>query len=155
MELNDEMATLKEIKERGFIDVKDDINFGTHREVMKLFGKDRINQMLSFFPHPHEEGVHIWFPVFYQDDKNDWENTWDKTKETAFERRKEDNAAYLEEQFDAPERHTRIMFAKLQASRGTFYKFQGIYKFDPELSRTAKKGAYRRVATTAKLYPLE
>jgi hypothetical protein len=48
----------------------------------------------------------------------------------------------------------RILFAKIQPFGRIFYKFKGVYNFDPELSRKAKKAAYRRMATTAKLYPV-
>ncbi len=146
--------TNDELKAKGFIEVEDDISFQNHSEVMELFGALRINKMISFYRHPHEPGVHIWFPVFYQDDKNDWENTWGQKEETAFERRKYNNDEYLNDQFDQPDRHTRILFAKIQPFGRVFYKFKGIYKFDPELSLKAKKAAYCRIATRAQLYPV-
>lgn len=145
--------TLKELIAKGEIDTSDDIQFANHSEVMRLFGNDHINSRISFYQHPHEPGVHIWFPVFYQDDDNAWENTWGQNELNAFERRKVKNEEYLNEQFDAPERHIRIMFAKIAPYGRVFYKFKGIFQFDPELSRKAKKAAYRRVVTIAKLYP--
>ncbi len=55
---------------------------------------------------------------------------------------------------ESADRHTRILFAKLAPSGKASYKFKGVYKFDPELSEKAKKAAYRRIETTAKLYPV-
>jgi hypothetical protein len=89
--------TVKELIEKGYIDVNDDISFKTHAEVMRLFGKDRINPRSSFYRHPYEKVVHIWFPIFYQDEENAWENTWGLNEETTFERRKSDNEGYLKE----------------------------------------------------------
>src|SRR5438128_2441475 len=102
------MTTTKDLIDKGTIDVEDDITFRTHADVLRLFGRDDKIFQLSFAKHPHEPGVHIWFPIFYEDDENDWENTWGQNEETAFERRKINNEAYLNEQFNAPERHKRI-----------------------------------------------
>ena len=126
--------TLRELLEKGFIDIEDNVDFRTHSDVMRLFGNNRINTQISFYKHPVEPGVHIWFPVFYQDASNDWENTWSQNQETAFERRKIENAAYLKEMSESADRHTRILFAKLAPSGKASYKFKGVYKFDPELS---------------------
>lgn len=104
--------------------------------------------------HPHDGGLRIWFPIFYQGGDNDWENTWGLKEESLFERRKYDNDAYLLEQFAATEKHTRLLFAKIAPFGQAFYKFKGIYQFDPELSEKAKKAAYRRIETQAKLYPI-
>lgn len=143
--------TINELLAKGVIDVSDNINFRTHKEVMSLFGSGRINPMSSFYKHPHEDGVHIWFPIFYQDASNDWENTFGQNEESVFERRKHDNAGYLEEMLIRPDRHKRVLFAKIEKFGRVFYKFKGIYLFDAELSAKAKKAAYRRIASTAAL----
>ena len=143
----------EELLEKGYIDIENDITFRTHADVLRLFGRNVKIFQSSFARHPHENGVHIWFPIFYQDEENDWENTWGQNEEAAFERRKFDNETYLNELFNKPERHTRILFAKIAPFGRVFYKFKGVYQFDPDLSRKAKKAAYRRIATTAKLYP--
>ncbi|HQZ97103.1 MAG TPA: hypothetical protein PLP21_12350 [Pyrinomonadaceae bacterium] len=143
----------EELIQKGFIDISDDVNFRTHADVLRLFGKDVKIFQKAFAKHPHEDSVHIWFPMFYDDDNNDWENTFGLNEDAVFERRKHDNEGYLTEQFDAPQNHRRILFAKIAPFGRVFYKFKGIYQFDPELSRKAKKAAYRRVAKQAKLYP--
>ena len=146
------MATIKEVIEKGFIAVEDDITFDRHRDVMSLFGNDQINPRLSFYPHPHEEGVHIWFPMFYDDKNNDWDNTRRDDWETVFERRKHDNEGYLNVEYAALDRHKRILFAKIKQGVGMHYEFKGLYNFDAEISRAEKKAAYRRIARRAKLY---
>ena len=143
---------LDELIAKGEIDIDDNINFRTHADVLRLFGRDHKVFQQSFARHPHEAGVHIWFPVFYADEDNDWENTWGQNEDAAFERRKYKNEEYLNELSRTPERHTRIMFAKIAPFGKVFYKFKGTYKFDPELSTKAKKAAYRRIARSAKLY---
>jgi hypothetical protein len=145
------MTTTKDLIEKGFIDTEDEITFRTHADVLRLFGRDDKIFQKAFARHPFEEGVHVWFPMFYDDANNDWENSKREDWETVFERRKFDNEAYLTEQFGAPENHTRILFAKIAPFGRVFYKFKGVYQFDPDLSRKAKKAAYRRVATSAKL----
>jgi hypothetical protein len=149
------MASLKELIEKGSIDIEDDITFRTHADVLRLFGKDAKILREAFIRHPHEPGVHIWFPMFYDDDNNDWDNTFGSQEENVFERRKFDNEGYLSELFESPEFHKRILFAKVAPFGKVFYKFKGVYEFDPDLSVKAKKAAYRRVATTAKLYPVK
>jgi hypothetical protein len=144
--------TVKELIAKGEIDITDDINFNTHADVLRLFGKDAKVFQRAFAKHPHEPGVHIWFPMFYDVDNNDWENTFGSNEENVFERRKHDNEGYLRELFNAPERHKRILFAKIAPFGRVFYKFKGVYQFDHGLSRKAKKAAYRRTATTVKLH---
>jgi hypothetical protein len=147
------MTTIKDLIEKNCISVYDDITFRTHAEVLRLFGKDVKLFQKSFALHPHEPGVHIWFPMFYEDDKNDWINTFGSQEENVFERRKHDNEGYLSALFEAPERHKRILFAKIASFGRVFYKFKGIYELDPDLSVKAKKAAYRRIAKSAKIYP--
>ena len=145
---------LNDLIEKGFIDIKDDIQFRTHADVLRLFDFDLKVHQRAGAKHPHDEGVYIWFPAFYQNDDNDWENTFGVNEDSVFERRKIDNASYLEELSETPEWHKRILFAKIAPFGKVFYKFKGVYHFDPELSQKAKKAVYRRVATTAKLYPV-
>lgn len=149
------MTTTKELIEKGAFSVKDEIIFRTHAEVLRLFGRDTKIFQRSFAKHPHEEGVHIWFPMFYDNANNDWDNTKRLDWETVFERRKFDNAGYLAEQFNSPERHIRILFAKIEQGREKYYQFKGVYRFDPDESRKAVKAAYRRIKTTTKLFPVD
>lgn len=142
--------TISELKAKGNIDVKDDIEFCTHLEVMRLFGADRVRPRIAFHEHPHEPGVFVWLPAFYQGEDNDWSNTKSADFGKVFEERKFDNEDYLEDLRESPERHTRILFAKESPTGKTSYRFKGIYKFDPDLS--TKKAVYIRIATTAKLY---
>jgi hypothetical protein len=145
----------KDIIEKGFIDIEDDITFSTHADVLRLFGRNHKVFQRAFAKHPQEEGVHIWFPMFYGDDNNDWENTFGLNEDAVFQRRKHNNEGYLSEQFDALQNHKRILFAKIAPFGRVFYKFKGVYHFDPELSRKAKKAAYKRVAKQATVYPTE
>jgi hypothetical protein len=92
--------------------------------------------------------------MFYDDDNNDWNNSFGSQEENVFERRKYDNEGYLRDLFESPNLHRRILFAKIAPFGKVFYKFKGIYEFDPDLSRKAKKAAYRRIANTAKVYPV-
>jgi hypothetical protein len=147
-------VTLKELIEKGTIDIVDDITFQTHAEVLRLFGSASKVVQRSFVRHPVEEDVWISFWIFYQDDSNDWENTWGLKEEIAFERRKFQNDEYLADMAASPDRHTRLLFAKIAPFGRVFYKFKGVYVFDPELSFKARKCAYRRTATTARLYPV-
>ena len=142
------MTTTQDLIKKNYIDVNDNITFRTHAEVLRLFGKNVKLFQRAFAQHPHEPGVHIWFPMFYADDNNDWENTFGSLEENVFERRKYDNEGYLGKLFESPERHKRILFAKIASFGRVFYKFKGIYEFDPDLSRKAKKAAYRRIANT-------
>jgi hypothetical protein len=147
------MTTTQDLIKKSRIDVNDDITFRTHAEVLRLFGKDVKLFQKAFARHPHEPGVHIWFPMFYDNDNNDWINTFGSQEGNVFERRKHDNEGYLNELFESPERHKRILFAKLAPFGRVFYKFKGIYEFDPALSIKAKKAVYRRIAKTTKIYP--
>jgi hypothetical protein len=126
--------------------------------VLKLFGRNGKLFQRSFAEHPHEPGVHIWFPMFYDNNNSDWVNTFGSNEdgskeEKVFEYRKHDNEGYLNELFKSPERHKRILFAKIASFGRVFYKFKGIYEFDPDLSTKAKKAAYRRIARKAEIYP--
>jgi hypothetical protein len=145
---------LKELIAKGTIEVGDDITFNTHAEVMRLFGSDSKVVQRSFLRHPVEPNVWISFWIFYQDDTNDWENTWGLNEDIAFERRKFKNDEYLAEMAASPDRHIRLLFAKIAPFGKVFYKFKGVYVFDPELSAKAKKCAYRRTSKTAKLYSI-
>lgn len=116
--------TLDGLKAKGTIDLEDDINFRTHADVLRLFGKDVKLMQQSFVRHPVEEKVWISFWIFYQDDANDWENTWGQKEETAFERRKFDNEEYLNEMAGSPDRHTRILFAKIAPFSKVFYNLR-------------------------------
>jgi hypothetical protein len=146
------MTTTKDLLERGFIELEDDITFRTHADVLRLFGRDYKNYQGAFPKHPHEPGVHIWFPIFYQDDDNDWENTFGLNEETVFERRKNDNEGYLTELISRPDRHKRILFAKIERFGRIFYRFKGIYEFDSELAAKAEEAVYRRTVTTVSLH---
>lgn len=148
------MMTIQDIIAKNCIDVTDDITFRTHADVLRLFGKDVKIFQRAFVQHPHEHEVHIWFPMFYDDDNNDWNNSFGSQEENVFERRKYDNEGYLRDLFESPNLHRRILFAKIAPFGKVFYKFKGIYEFDPDLSRKAKKAAYRRIANTAKVYPV-
>lgn len=147
--------TITELEKKGSIDIADNVNFRTHADVLRLFGRDLKLLQKSFVRHPQEENVWISFWTFYQDDSNDWENTWGQGEETAFERRKFDNESYLDDMASSPDKHVRVLFAKIAPFGKAFYKFKGVYMFDPELSEKAKKAAYRRIATTAKLYAVD
>ncbi len=144
--------TLDELKKKGFIEVEDDISFRTHADVLRLFGKDQKLIQRAFVQHPHEIGVRIWFPVFYDDSNNDWINTFGLNEDLVFEKRKFDNQDYLEELSQRPEWHLRVLFAKLDRSGRINYKFKGLYNFDLERSRTANKAVYVRIEKKAKLY---
>jgi hypothetical protein len=146
------MISLKELNEKGSIDVDDHITFRTHADVLRLFGKDVKIFQKAFAKHPYETGVHIWFPMFYDDDNNDWINTSTAEGDKVFEFRKFNNEGYLSELFESPENHKRILFAKIASFGRIFYQFKGVYEFDPELSRKAKKAAYSRTARSAKVY---
>ncbi len=148
------MIVVKNLIEKGHIDIEDNINFATHADVLRLFGRDLKVIQNALVRHPQDDTLRIWFPIFYQGEDNDWENTWGVKEESLFERRKYDNESYLLEEYTATEKHTRLLFAKIAPFGKAFYKFKGSYQFDPELSRKAKKAAYRRIATTAKIYPL-
>jgi SET and RING associated domain len=138
---------------KGFIDIQDDINFRTHADVLKLFGKNHKIFQRAFAKHPFEEGVHIWFPIVGADMENGWRNNFDKSETRIFEQRLEQNIAYLDELFEMPERHKRILFAKIAPFGRAFYKFKGVFHFDADLSRIAKKAAYQRISTCTKVYP--
>ena len=147
------MASLQDLINKVSINIRDDITFRTHAEALKLFGKNVKIFQKAFAKHPHEPGVHIWFPIFYHVDENGWENTFGDGEEKVFERRKNDNESYLKELFETPESHKRILFAKIASFGRVFYQFKGIYEFDRELSLKAKKAAYKRTSTSAKIYP--
>jgi hypothetical protein len=147
------MTTTQDIIAKNCIDINDEITFRTHADVLRLFGKDVKIFQRAFIQHPHEPGVHIWFPMFYDDNNNDWNNSFGLQEESVFERRKYDNEGYLNDLLESPELHKRILFAKFAPSGKVFYQFKGIYELDPDLSRKAKKAAYRRIANTAKVYP--
>src|SRR4051794_23348446 len=120
----------EDIIEKGFIDVEDDLTFRTHADVLRLFGRDVKIFQKAFAKHPFEDGVHVWFPMFYDDANNDWENSKRADWEVVFERRKHDNTTYLSELFDFPERHKRVLFAKIERGREKYYQFKGVYNFD-------------------------
>lgn len=145
------MTTTNELRRNGEISVEDEIRFRTHAEVLRLFGREHKVFQKSFAKHPHEDGVHIWFPIFGYVEGNDWENSKREDWESVFERRNFDNAGYVSDLLEHPERHRRIMFAKIDGE----YYFKGLYELDLELTKTAKKAAYRRVSRTATLYPVE
>lgn len=146
------MTTIQGLIKKQCIDVNDDINFRTHADVLRLFGKDVKIYQRAMASHPRETDLHIWFPMFYDDTNNDWENTFGVKEETVFERRKYNNEQYLEELIERPDLHKRILFAKVSPFGRVLYKFKGIYTFDIDLSRKAKKAVYRRTATSAKIY---
>lgn len=139
---------------KGFIDVEDDISFEKKSEIMPLFGFESYNQQKGFYKLPHDPNVHIWFPVFYQDDTNDWLNTWGQNEDSVFERRRWKNEEYVAEVIAKPDWHVRILFAKIQPYGRLLHKFKGIYEYDSELTQKAKKLSYVRIAKQAKLYPV-
>ena len=145
---------IKELVAKGFIDVNDDISFETKAEVMSLFGFKTYNARIGFYRTLQDPNVHLWFPLFYQDDKNDWENTWGQNEQSVFERRKRNNEDYVAEVIAKPDWHVRILFAKIQPYGRLLHKFKGVYEYDADLTLKAKKLAYVRTATQAKLYSI-
>ncbi len=145
---------IKDLIAKGFIDLEDEISLEKKSEIMPLFGFTSYNSQSSFYQHPHEPGVHIWFPICYPDDTNEWENTHSKDWERAFEQHITKNAEQLAKVASQPNRQVRVMFAKLKPHGRLIHEFKGIYRFDPDLSATAKKAAYVRIATRATLYPV-
>jgi hypothetical protein len=146
----------EELLAKGSIDISDDITFKTHKEVMKLFGVERINERISIYKHPDDENVQIWFPIFYDEASNDWENRFGDSEQgereaKVFEWKKNGNNIYLEKIANNPSEHTRILFAKDKKSGRVVYQFKGVYVFDPELAAKAKKAAYRRTAKSVEL----
>lgn len=99
------MTSIEKLIEKGNIDIDNEITFRTHADVLRLFGKDVKIFQKAFSKHPHEPGVHIWFPMFYDDDNNDWDNSFGLKEESVFERRKYDNDGYLNELLASPELH--------------------------------------------------
>jgi hypothetical protein len=149
------MITKRNLLAKGSIEVTDAICFTTHAEVLKLFGKTYKSYQGAFLKHPHEEGVHIWFPKInttpLPDDE--WMNSKTADWKTVFEKKMDGNETYLADLREDPARQTRILFAKVPRNGKDVYEFKGVYKFDSELSTKARKAAYTRIATTAKLYP--
>lgn len=145
---------IKDLITKGFIDIEDDISFEKKSEIMPLFGFTSYNSQSSFYGHPHESELKIWFPVYYPDDTIEWENRHSQDWERVFEQRLTENAAHLAKVASRPDQQVRLMFAKLKPYGRLIHKFKGIYRFDPDLSEKAKKAAYVRIATRATLYPV-
>jgi len=147
------MITIRQLLEKGAIDINDDIEFKTHADVLRLFGTDQKLIQRAFIRHPHEEGTRIWFPMFYDDDNNDWINTASQDYGRVFEKKKIGNDEYLADLVATSEWHRRILFAKIRPANRIFYKFKGVYQLDVEMSLQNKKAIYERVATSATLFP--
>jgi hypothetical protein len=144
---------IDELKTKGFIDLADDIRFKTHADVMRLFGIDGKVMQRSFYKHAHEDGVHIWFPIIHPLEANGWENKWGMTEDTLFERKLDGYEAYIAELLANPDRHRRVLFAKIAPFGEVFYKFKGTYELDRELAESKGKARYIRTGERASIYP--
>lgn len=143
---------IAELCQKGFIDIDDEIVFEKKADIMPLFGFTRYNSQSSFYPHPNEAGLHIWFPIFYPDDTNDWENRHSQDWERVFEQRLTQNDEHMAKVASRPDQQVRVTFSKEKPFGRLIHKFRGIYSYDPELSKTAKKAAYVRTSNRATLY---
>lgn len=143
---------VSDLIEKGLIGIEDNIGFETKSEIMRLFGYRRYNSQSAFYRHPHEAGVHIWFPVFYHDDTNEWENRHSQDWERVFEQRLTKNDHHMAKLDARPDQQVRVMFAKEKPFGRLIHRFRGVYTYDPELSAQARKAAYIRTSLRAKLY---
>lgn len=71
-DLEKEMDPLTYIR-LGYLDVADNVAFGTIADAATCFGRDYRNDLqLSYFPHPSEAKTKLWFPRLYPN--ADWNN---------------------------------------------------------------------------------
>lgn len=146
--------TLEDLLDKGMIAVSDEIEFRTHADVLRLFGKPVKLYQRAMAKHPHEPDLHIWFPTLRGAENEDWDNSLGVNEETLFERRKFENEEYLKDLLSKPELHKRVVFVKAAPHGRAFYKFKGVFELDPDLCTKAKKAAYRRVSVSITLYPV-
>jgi hypothetical protein len=137
------VTDIKALIQRGYIDADEDIIFYRHSDACNCFGHTYKQYMPALARHPFQDGVTIWFPRFFPNDK--WDNTFDDSENTVYEKRKHDNASYIDECLGEPDKFNRLLFAKVKEPSGEFvYRFKGRYEIDPETSREKSAITYRR-----------
>ena len=142
----------RELIERGFIKISDDISFRTKAECASLFGRNYSNILRGGIAHPKEDKSQL---IFWQEGENEgWENGYivDENKEIIkfTERRKSRHSEWVTERtgiFNT--REENIIFYKLKGER---YKFRGIFHIDKEETISTGVIVYKRVSTEATTY---
>lgn len=129
---------LQQLIDRGALSVEDDVEFRTHVDVARLFGFNYEGHQQATIRL--DEHTHIWFPKLFPN--KDWINalgrsgaeiTMRPTPESGYAHRMETH------------REDVITFGK-ESARGN-YRFQGVFRFDPNRS-TGARWVFDRVATS-------
>lgn len=137
--------------ESGYLDVNDKVVFNRHSDVCNEFGHNYKQWYRAVAKHPVEPDLVIWFPKMFEND--DWENSLSEDKKTIYERRRQNNDAYVQECLQRPEWFRRLVFGAEKGSSGRIgYRFLGLFEIDVEASRKNSVVTYRRKATRVKTY---
>jgi very-short-patch-repair endonuclease len=154
-DLEKEMDPLTYIR-LGYLDVADNVAFGTIAEAATCFGRDYRNGMQqSYFPHPSEDTTKLWFPRLYPN--ADWNNqlSADENVITYASFNPDRRHAHIDEMIaDAHNFPTRIVFARVIDPLGArVYKFKGSYQFDFDATNYDDGIILNRIATRVDTYP--
>lgn len=131
----------------GYIDISDDVAFGTMAEVCNQFGHSYKAWRRGLARHPYCPELTLWFPNLRENDE--WLNRISDDECVIHEEKKTDNESFIEESLAQHDQHRRIVFARLG---DTMYHFKGVYEVDVEASRRDRTITYNRIATRVQTY---
>ena len=141
----------KRYVEAGHMDAAEDVAFYRHIDAIACFGREYKGFQRALARHPRIPNLHIWFPKLYEN--AEWENSICDDETIIHERRKKNNRGFVSEHLRTPEKHRRLVFARVRSPLGdVMYRFKGLYESDVEEAKKTRNVTYRRIATRVKTY---
>jgi very-short-patch-repair endonuclease len=137
--------------EAGFMDASEDVAFYRHIDVIECFGRKYKGFQRALAQHPRVPDQHIWFPKLYEN--ADWDNSISDDEMTIYERRKKNNRGFVSEHLRTPEKHKRLVFARVRSPLGdVMYRFKGLFEADVDRTKETGTVTYQRNATRVPTY---
>lgn len=162
IELEDNFKPWKKIYEeakdyidKGYIDVKDNVQLKTIYEVSKLFNKKyKKGSRKNYFSVNNEKNIYCWCPKVKIEDKEfkniNYYNIILDDGKTILEIDKKNNNEFLEEALNKDEIRYTFCYHKNECSQ-YMYKFKGIYILDKEKSIKLKKRTWKKIGDNVDL----
>ena len=137
---------------KGYIDLDDNMAFGTICDVCNCFGCNYKGYQRVMARHPYERDTVLWFPKLYGN--NEWDNSITPDGKVIYEKPKvKSREEFIDSQLSHFENYKRIVFAGTKGSFGyTIYKFKGAFMMDADATRRERMSIYNRIETQVKTY---
>ncbi len=138
--------------DKGFVDAEDETEFRIIKDAISCFGRTYKYIRRSFYPHPRDKNLRLWFPKFYEN--KEWSNVFLDNEETIIENCL--NPKIVRKHMDKirterPE--NRLVFAHMKSTSGKLmYVFKGEYEIVWGSTSYENGFVHRRVSARATTY---